>query len=122
MEKLLATGKVKSIGVSNFSRAELERLLRETDVAPAVHQFEHHPWLQQSDFVEFNQNKGIHVTAYSPLGNQNQSYTATDKSPPLISDPVLIEVGKKYNKSPAQIALGNVPSPPPLTLVQLIIG
>lgn len=74
MEKLLKTGKTKAIGISNFSKAELERLLKETSVVPAAHQMELHPWLQQKDFVKFNTSKGIHITQYSPFGNQNEIY------------------------------------------------
>jgi alcohol dehydrogenase (NADP+) len=74
MEKLLKTGKTKAIGVSNFSKAELEHLLKETSVVPAAHQLELHPWLQQKEFVKFNQSKGIHITQYSPFGNQNEIY------------------------------------------------
>lgn len=74
MEKLLKTGKTKAIGISNFSRGELEHLLKETSVVPAVHQMELHPWLQQTKFCEFNKSKGIHITQYSPFGNQNEIY------------------------------------------------
>ena len=74
MEQLLKTGKAKAIGVSNFSRAELERLLSETSVVPAVIQMELHPWLQQKEFCQFIKSKGIHITQYSPFGNQNESY------------------------------------------------
>lgn len=76
MEKLLKTGKTKAIGISNFSRKELETLLKQTTVVPAAHQLELHPWLQQKDFVAFNQSKGIHITQYSPFGNQNEIYDA----------------------------------------------
>lgn len=69
LEKTLKSGKTRAIGISNFSRAELERLLKETTVVPAAHQLELHPWLQQKDFVEFNKSKGIHITQYSPYGS-----------------------------------------------------
>lgn len=74
MEKLIKTGKAKAIGISNFSKAELEHLLKETTVVPAVHQMELHPWLQQKSFTEFNKSKGIHIIQYSPFGNQNEIY------------------------------------------------
>ena len=74
MEKLLKTGKTKAIGISNFSHAELERLLKESSVVPAAIQMELHPWLQQTKFCEFIKNKGIHITQYSPFGNQNEIY------------------------------------------------
>jgi alcohol dehydrogenase (NADP+) len=74
MEKLLNTGKAKAIGISNFSRAEVERLLKDGSVVPAAHQLEAHPWLQQSEFCEWQKGKGIHITQYSPFGNQNEIY------------------------------------------------
>ncbi|EAW07860.1 aldo/keto reductase [Aspergillus clavatus NRRL 1] len=105
MEKLLSTGKVKAIGVSNFSKAEIEHLLKNTSVVPAVHQLEGHPWLQQRAFADWHKAKGIHVTHYSPLGNQNEMYSTKGQIDKLIDDPVLVEISKKYNKSTAQIAL-----------------
>jgi len=105
MEKLLKTGKTKAIGVSNFSRKELERVLEEAEVVPAAHQMELHPWLQQKDFVKFNQSKGIHITQYSPFGNQNEIYDSGKGIGKLMDDPKLVEIGKKYNKTGAQTAL-----------------
>ncbi|KAI9864806.1 MAG: hypothetical protein M1813_002576 [Trichoglossum hirsutum] len=104
MEKLLESGKTKAIGIANFSRNELERLLKETSVIPAVHQFELHPWLQQKSFLEFHKSNGIHVTAYSPFGNQNEIYESKESK--LVDDPVLVEIGKRYGKDGAQTALG----------------
>ncbi|KUI68415.1 hypothetical protein VM1G_04643 [Cytospora mali] len=103
LEKIYKSGKAKAIGISNFSKAELERLLKETNVVPAVHQFESHPYLQQKEFTELHKQKGIHITHYSPLGNQNAIYG--DNVGKVIDDPVLVEVGKKHNKSSAQVAL-----------------
>lgn len=106
MEKLLPTGKVKAIGVSNFSKAEMERLLKHTTIVPAVHQMECHPWLQQHEFTAWHRLKGIHVTHYSPLGNQNAIYSGKTGATKLLDDPVIVEIGQKYQRSPAQIALG----------------
>jgi alcohol dehydrogenase (NADP+) len=74
MEKLLKTGKTKAIGISNFSRAEVENLLKQGSIVPAAHQLECHPWLQQASFTKWLKSKGIHVTQYSPFGNQNPVY------------------------------------------------
>lgn len=74
MEKLVKTGKTKAIGVSNFSKAEMEHLFKEASIQPAAHQFECHPWLQQREFCEWHKSKGIHVQQYSPFGNQNEIY------------------------------------------------
>lgn len=106
MEKLLKDGKVKAIGISNFAKKEVERVLQHADVVPAVHQMELHPWLQQKEFMDFHQEKGIHVTQYSPFGNQNETYGGRDEHGQLVNDKTLVEIGKKYGKSSNQVALG----------------
>lgn len=105
MEKCLQKGKTRAIGVSNFSKAELERLINGTSVVPAVHQIELHPYLQQQSFTDFHKHKGIHVTQYSPFGNQNEIYDSGKGMGKLMDDPVLVEIGKKYGKTGAQVAL-----------------
>jgi len=105
VEKLYKSGKAKAIGVSNFNQSELERVLKEGDVEPAVHQMELNPWLQQSAFVDWHKSKGIHVTAYSPFGNSNQIYDSPQGLGKTIEDPVLVDIGKKHQKSGAQVAL-----------------
>ncbi|MBD7916925.1 aldo/keto reductase [Cellulomonas sp. Sa3CUA2] len=67
-EKLLADGAVRSIGVSNFLPEHLDRLVRETDVVPAVNQVEVHPTFQQRPTQDASTGHGIAVEAYSPLG------------------------------------------------------
>lgn len=81
MEKLLKTGNTKAIGISNFSRAETDRMLKETTVVSGAHQLELHPWLQQKEFCVFNKSKGIHITQYLPFGNQNEIATQLFLSP-----------------------------------------
>lgn len=105
MEKTLKSGKTKAIGISNFSKAELERLLKETTVVPAAHQIECHPWLQQQAFTAFHKSKGIHVQQYSPFGNQNEIYSSGQNIGKLIEDPTIVEIAKKYGKNGAQVAL-----------------
>ncbi|TFK53915.1 Aldo/keto reductase [Heliocybe sulcata] len=68
MENLLSTGKVKGIGVSNFSVKNLEVLLKEAKVVPAVNQVELHPLLPQLALLSFCSTQGIRLTAYTPLG------------------------------------------------------
>jgi len=106
MEKLLKTGKVRAIGISNFSQAEMEHLLKNASVVPAVHQMEFHPWLQQKAFANWHKQRGIHVTQYSPFGNQNETYSGPTKIGKMIEDPILNDIGKKYGKTGAQVALG----------------
>ncbi|KAF1961129.1 GCY protein [Byssothecium circinans] len=84
MEKLLETGKVRAIGVSNFTINRLESLLSKTKVVPAVNQIEAHPYLQQPDLVAYFKSKNILIEAYSPLGN-NQTGEARTVDNPLVS-------------------------------------
>jgi diketogulonate reductase-like aldo/keto reductase len=109
LEKLVSSGKVKAIGVSNFSQEEIQRVVDNATVPPSVHQLEGHPWLQQRSFADWHKKNGIHVTHYSPFGNQNELYSREGKIGRLIEDPTLVEIGKKYNKSGAQVALGMFP-------------
>ncbi|CAO3611463.1 unnamed protein product [Cunninghamella blakesleeana] len=95
LEKL-DKSKVRAIGVSNFNVKNLEKLLKTAKVVPAVNQVELHPYLPQTELVEFAKKHNIHITAYSPLGS-------TDS--PLLKDEKIAEIAKKYNKSPAQIIL-----------------
>lgn len=105
MEKLAKSGKAKAIGISNFSQAETERLLKNTSIVPAVHQLELHPWLQQQAFTEYLMSRGIHISQYSSLGNQNQIYPGFEHLGKLIEDKTLVSIGEKYGKHAAQIAL-----------------
>lgn len=105
MEKLQKSGKAKAIGVSNFSKAELERLISKANIKPAVHQLEMHPYLIQKSFSDWHDEQGIHITHYSPFGNANEIYDSGKHLGKLIEDSVLVEIGKKYNKSGAQVAL-----------------
>jgi glycerol 2-dehydrogenase (NADP+) len=96
MEKLLATGKTKAIGVSNYSKRYLEQLLPEVTVVPAVNQIENHPSLPQQEIVDFCKEKGIHITAYSPLGSTGS---------PLFTAEPIVAVAKKRGVSPASVLL-----------------
>ena len=105
MEKSQKAGKTRAIGISNFSKAEVERLLKEASIVPAAHQIELHPYLQQKSFVDWHKEKGILVQQYSPFGNQNEIYSTGQSINKLIDDPALVEIGQKYGKTGAQVAL-----------------
>ena len=69
MEKLVKKGKIRSIGVSNFTVETLEKLLKSAEIPPTCNQIEAHPYLQQPKLFNFMKEKGILPVAYSPLGN-----------------------------------------------------
>ena len=95
-ERLQAEGKVRSIGVSNFKPAHLERLLAETDVVPAVNQIQLSPAITRVAEREFNARHGIVTESYSPLGGSGAS---------LLGAPLLTQLGEKYDKTPGQLVL-----------------
>jgi aldehyde reductase len=99
MEEMHKDGKARAIGVSNFTLPQLEQLLSVCEIPPAVVQIELHPYLQQVELIEFCQSKGIHVTAYSPLGSQ------AAESVDVLQDPVLQEIAKVHKKTPGQVVL-----------------
>ena len=96
MERLYKDGLVKAIGVCNFHQYHLESLMEVADIMPMVNQVELHPLLSQRELVNFCKDNGILVEAYSPLARNN---------PQLMKNDVLIELGKKYSKSVAQVIL-----------------
>jgi len=96
MEKLLQTSKVKAIGVCNYSVRYLKALLPKVSVMPAVNQIENHPQLPQWEVVEFCKSRGIHVTAYSPLGSTGS---------PLMELPEVKAVAGKHKTSTGAILL-----------------
>ena len=102
LEKLLAEGKVRAIGVSNFMPEYLERLLAETSVVPAVNQIELHPYYQQKEVQSLHAQHGILTQAWSPIGGIT-SYGGAEKS--AFEDPTLLEIGREHGKSAAQVML-----------------
>jgi glycerol 2-dehydrogenase (NADP+) len=96
MEKLVSTGKVKAIGVSNYSVRYLEELLPHATVIPAVVQIENHPSLPQQEIVDFCKTKNIHVTAYSPFGSTGS---------PMMENENVLRIAKKHMVSPSTVLL-----------------
>ncbi|KAK7747464.1 hypothetical protein SLS53_001719 [Cytospora paraplurivora] len=99
LEAVVKKGKIRSIGVSNFSVAKIEEIWDAAEIKPAVNQVELHPYFAQPDLVKWSQDKGILVSAYSPLGNNIYG------EPKAIDDPILIELANKLGKTPAQVVL-----------------
>jgi diketogulonate reductase-like aldo/keto reductase len=95
LAKILADGRVTSIGVSNFEPAHLERLFAESDVVPAVNQVELHPYLTQEPLRAFHADHGIATEAWSPLGKGGE----------LLEDETVSGIAEKYGVAPAQVVI-----------------
>ena len=103
LETLLADGKVRAIGVSNFMPEHLARLLEETSVVPAVNQIEVHPYFRQPDVLAADAEHGILSQAWSPIGGitfyRDGSHGST------LQDPTIGEIAAAHGKTPAQVML-----------------
>lgn len=89
------SGRARRVGVSNFQISHLERLAAETGVMPTINQIELHPWLPQADLRSFHKQHGIITQAWSPLAKGGEHLT----------NPVVIEIAEKHQRTPAQVIL-----------------
>ena len=109
--ELKKRGRVKSIGVSNFTVEGLQRIIDETGVVPAINQVELHPFFNQAELRAFNASKGILTQAWSPLGQGGE----------LLENATVAEIAAKHDATPAQVviawhlAIGNVVIPKSVT-------
>ncbi|KAL6654747.1 hypothetical protein ACP70R_008212 [Stipagrostis hirtigluma subsp. patula] len=94
-------GKVRAIGMSNFSSKKLGDLVAVARVPPAVNQVECHPGWQQTKLHSFCQSAGVHLSAYSPLGSPGSPRMNGN----VLKDAVVISIAEKLGKTPAQVAL-----------------
>ncbi|MFF9351891.1 aldo/keto reductase [Streptomyces sp. NPDC014734] len=110
IEKLVAEGRVRAAGVSNFQPAHLDRLIAGSDLVPVVNQIELHPGLQQSELRAAHARHGIATEAWSPLAQGA-----------VLNDPAITAIADRTGKSPAQVVLrwhlqlGNVVIPKSVT-------
>ncbi|MBF6484364.1 aldo/keto reductase [Nocardia otitidiscaviarum] len=109
-QSLKAAGRITSIGVSNFTREHLERVIAETGETPVVNQIELHPRLTQPELRAFHADHGIATEAWSPLGQGT-----------LLDDPAIVAVAEETGRTPAQVILrwhlqlGNIAIPKSVT-------
>lgn len=94
ISKLVDEGKVKNIGVSNFTIKMIDDALKMCDKPIFAFQVEHHPYLKQEELIEHLHKKDIHVVSYSPLGRGD-----------VLKDPVILEIAKDNKITPAQVCL-----------------
>ncbi len=96
MEKACKEGKVRAIGLSNFSESQIREILRFCEVKPAVLQTEVHPYSQEKALKRFLSGEGMVIQAWYPLGHGDKA---------LIQEPLFARLARKYGKTSAQIIL-----------------
>lgn len=107
LEDLHDQGKVRVIGLSNFKQHHIEKVLQECRIKPMLNELEINPYYSQHDLQDYCKRNGIHVINWFPLGGPAiplHPYELKDFRL-LLEDPLLNELGQKYNKTPAQVAL-----------------
>ena len=96
MEELYKEGKIKAIGVSNFTPAQYEDLMLVAKIKPAINQIETHAFFQEIDSYGYLKKKGVQMEAWAPFAEGRNG---------LFTNETLASIGKKYNKSNAQVSL-----------------
>ena len=105
LEKLLADGRVRAIGVSNFMRHHLADLLERTDIVPAVNQIELHPYFSQPDVQKANAQHAILTQAWSPIGGITFYPGWGEHRRNVLEDPTIGAIAAQHDKTPAQVML-----------------
>jgi diketogulonate reductase-like aldo/keto reductase len=110
MEAQVEKGLVRSIGVSNFSISQIERIMKISKIQPANHQVELHAYFQQKALVEACKKHNITVVAYAPIGSPGRKQLYTQRGLEftpisLLEDPVVVEIAGNHSKTPAQIVM-----------------
>ncbi|WEJ58047.1 aldo/keto reductase [Devosia sp. FJ2-5-3] len=103
LETLLADGRVRAIGVSNFMPHHLEKFLPEIDIVPAVNQIEVHPYFQQRELQTLNEKHGILTQAWAPIGGITFYRPGFSRS--TLEDPVILDIARIHGKSAAQVMI-----------------
>lgn len=104
MERLVEKGLVRAIGLSNFNSQQVDHILSMATIKPAVLQVESHPYLTQEDLLAHCRERGLVLTAYSPLGSPDRAWKHPEE-PVVLDEPVITALAQKYHKSVAQIIL-----------------
>ncbi|GGP18124.1 aldo/keto reductase [Nonomuraea glycinis] len=105
LEKLLADGRVRAIGVSNFTVEHLTALLGRTTVVPAVNQIEVHPYFTQPEVRAFGAEHGILTQAWSPIGGITFYPGWRENRVSTLTDPVIGQIATSHGRTPAQVML-----------------
>ena len=119
MEDLLATGKIRAIGLSNFSWVQWQKIIKNCRVLPHMMHLEMNPISQHPEMLEFAKERKIAVTGYAPMGcggrpsvcfetsdaHKNNAIETLENDSVVLQNPVLVGIGEKYGKTAAQVCV-----------------
>lgn len=105
LESLVDSGKIKSIGISNFNYSEVSEIMSIARIKPVTNQIELHPYFNQSEYsARLMREYGITTTSYCPLGNLKRE-TGDHAGLTPLNDPIILAAAQQYNRTPAQIII-----------------
>jgi diketogulonate reductase-like aldo/keto reductase len=104
LEDLQKEKRVRSIGVSNFNIQQLQDVLNNCTIKPAINQLEVNPYYQNDALIEFCHKNNVNVIAYAPFG-VSMKHTDKPDLPLLLENPVLVNIGRRFNKTAAQVCI-----------------
>jgi diketogulonate reductase-like aldo/keto reductase len=110
METQVERRLIRSIGISNFSISQIERILQISKIQPANHQVELHAYFQQKPLVEACRRHNITIVAYAPIGSPGRKQLYAQRGLEftpisLLENPVVVEIAQNHSKTPAQIVM-----------------
>lgn len=105
MEECVRLGLTKSIGLSNCNSEQIGRIVSNAKIKPVMCQVECHPNLNQKKLRKFCEERGVKITAHSPLGSPKRPWAQPGDHQVTIQHPEIVKIAKKYKKSPAQVVL-----------------
>lgn len=105
LERLLAEGRTRAIGVCNFAPADLDRLAERAEITPAVNQVELHPYFAQGPLREADAARAIVTQAWSPIGGVSRGWGEVGTGDDPLADPTITAIAERLGRTPAQVVL-----------------
>ena len=103
LEKAVTEGKIRSLGVSNFTQTQLDELNKHVKLTPVLNQIEVHPYFSQKDMLKVNSDRDIVTQAWSPIGGMVERSDGSELN--VLKDKTIMQISEKYDRTPVQVML-----------------
>jgi len=104
LEECVDEGLIRNIGLSNFNHRQVQRVVANSRIKPLVNQLEIHPYLTNTQLVDFCHSQGVQVIAYSPFGAKLRPWKQ-DTDPVVLEDPIITAIAQRVQRTTAQVVL-----------------